>query len=210
MSLRVLIADEHPIVYQGVRSVLEPQGFKVVACVNATDEILPALETHKPQVLIMEARLANTDALKALENLPEQFDAKQVVVFSAFSHRSHIARAAALGCHEFVSKSDDISLLLHAVKGSATGADTPETSLLKSTRAKMRQTTGAEESDNPLTGREMQVLRHVAMGLSNREVGKALEISVETVKEHVQNILRKLNVNDRTQAAVWAVRENHI
>ena len=62
------------------------------------------------------------------------------------------------------------------------------------------------DHDVPLTNREMQVLRHIAMGLSNREIGKSLGISVETVKEHVQNILRKLDVNDRTQAAVWAVK----
>lgn len=63
------------------------------------------------------------------------------------------------------------------------------------------------EEDVPLTQRETQVLRHVALGLSNKEIGKSLEISVETVKEHVQNILRKIVVNDRTQAAVWAVRK---
>ena len=62
------------------------------------------------------------------------------------------------------------------------------------------------DSESPLTNRETQVLRHVSMGLKNREIGKSLGISVETVKEHVQNILRKLNVNDRTQAAVWAVK----
>ena len=74
----------------------------------------------------------------------------------------------------------------------------------------MKQKNETEDPEYPLTSREMQVLRHVSMGLSNREVGKALEISVETVKEHVQNILRKLNVNDRTQAAVWAVRSGYI
>jgi DNA-binding NarL/FixJ family response regulator len=63
------------------------------------------------------------------------------------------------------------------------------------------------KEDIPLTNREIQVLRHVALGLSNREIGQSLEISVETVKEHVQNILRKIKVNDRTQAAVWAVRK---
>ena len=72
----------------------------------------------------------------------------------------------------------------------------------------MRSSTGNSLVD--LTNREMQVLRHVSMGLSNREVGKSLGISVETVKEHVQNILRKLNVNDRTQAAVWAVKHELI
>ena len=64
-----------------------------------------------------------------------------------------------------------------------------------------------DDDDVPLTQRETQVLRHVALGLSNKEIGKSLEISVETVKEHVQNILRKIAVSDRTQAAVWAVRK---
>ena len=64
-----------------------------------------------------------------------------------------------------------------------------------------------DDEDVPLTQRETQVLRHVALGLSNREIGRSLEISVETVKEHVQNILRKIAVSDRTQAAVWAVRK---
>ncbi len=73
----------------------------------------------------------------------------------------------------------------------------------------MRRSAPGDE-DSPLTNRETQVLRHVSMGLSNREVGKSLGISVETVKEHVQNILRKLDVNDRTQAAVWALKQGLI
>ena len=64
----------------------------------------------------------------------------------------------------------------------------------------------AADQDMPLTNRELQVIRHVALGLSNREIGRSLTISIETVKEHVQNILRKVDVADRTQAAVWAVK----
>jgi DNA-binding NarL/FixJ family response regulator len=210
MSLRVLIADDHPIVSAGVQMAIEPFGFEVVANITSVDEIISAIETHQPKVLVTEARLANADALKVLESLPDGFDANQVVVFSAHSHRSHVARASALGCHDFVSKSSDTSLLVDAVKGAAAGTDTPESSPLKTTRARMKQSSDADNPEHPLTGRELQVLRHVSMGLSNREVGKALGISVETVKEHVQNILRKLNVNDRTQAAVWAVRSGLI
>lgn len=66
---------------------------------------------------------------------------------------------------------------------------------------------GSREGGNPLTSREMQVLRHIALGLSNKEVARNLSISIETVKEHVQNILRKIPVTDRTQAAVWALRK---
>ena len=76
-------------------------------------------------------------------------------------------------------------------------------------RVKRVMTRKREDGDDgvPLTNRELQVLRHVALGLSNREIGSSLGISIETVKEHVQNILRKLDVNDRTQAAVWAVKK---
>lgn len=210
MPVDVLIADEHPIVAEGLRRVLEPHGFNVAACIETADEICTALKKHAPKVLIMEVRLANVDSLKTLEALPEPFEANQVVVFTAHSHRSHVARASALDCHEFVSKSADVSVLVAAIQGAASGAETPDTSPLKTTRARMKQKNETDEPETPLTSREMQVLRHVSMGLSNREVGKALEISVETVKEHVQNILRKLNVNDRTQAAVWAVRGGFI
>ena len=210
MPVDVLIADEHPVVAEGLRHVLEPHGFNVVACIKTADEICTAIKTHTPNVLIMEVRLANVDSLKTLESLPEPFEAKQVVVFTSHSHRSHVARASALGCHEFVSKSADVSILVEAIRGAASGAETPDASPLKTTRARMKQKNETEDPEYPLTSREMQVLRHVSMGLSNREVGKALEISVETVKEHVQNILRKLNVNDRTQAAVWAVRSGYI
>ena len=210
MPLRVLLADDHPIVEHGVRAVLEPLDFKIVARIDSANEILSAIETYQPNVLIMEVRMANADALKILESLPDDFEVNQVVVFSSHSHRSHLARASALGCHDFVEKTSDSSVLIDAVQRSAAGEETPETSLLKITRARMRQAGDTDEAEHSLTGRELQVLRHVSMGLSNREVGKALGISVETVKEHVQNILRKLSVNDRTQAAVWAVRGGFI
>ena len=99
--------------------------------------------------------------------------------------------------------------MIRAIESAARGEQTPETSLLVTTSTRMRRTS-SRSANSPLTKREMQVLQHVAMGLSNREVGKALGISVETVKEHVQNILRKLDVNDRTQAAVWAVRQGFV
>jgi DNA-binding NarL/FixJ family response regulator len=78
---------------------------------------------------------------------------------------------------------------------------------MRQVKSAMTKRYDAANHDTPLTNREMQVLRHVALGLSNREIGTSLTISVETVKEHVQNILRKIAVTDRTQAAVWAVRK---
>jgi DNA-binding NarL/FixJ family response regulator len=154
----------------------------------------------------MEVRLGGKDALKHLESLKEEFPDSRVVVYSAFSDPTHIARAAALGCHDYILKTSSLENLLTAIKGAAAGNPPPTNSLLVNTQAKMKRLVVNRDSDIPLTNRELQVLKHVAMGLSNREVGKSLGISVETVKEHVQNILRKLDVNDRTQAAVLAVK----
>jgi DNA-binding NarL/FixJ family response regulator len=210
MTPKVIVADEHPIVSAGIQALLRDHDMQVVASTCSVSETLAAINEHQPNVLVMEVRTGGTDALKLLDCLPDSFSPNRVVVFSAHENSSHVARASALGCHDFLMKACSCEQLVKSIKTAATGNPAPENSLLNVTSAKIRRTNCAEESPHPLTNREMQVLRHVSMGLSNREVGKALGISVETVKEHVQNVLRKLKVNDRTQAAVWAVRGGFI
>ena len=117
-----------------------------------------------------------------------------------------IARAVAIQANDYVLKTSPVEKLLDAILNAIAGNEAPEDSLLKTAKARMRRPRQTISEDIPLTKRELQVLQHVALGLSNREVGKSLGISVETAKEHVQNILRKLDVNDRTKAAVWAVK----
>ena len=133
----------------------------------------------------------------------------QVIVFTSHSNPTNIARASALGCFEFIQKTSPIENLIAAMQSAAAGETTPPASLLATTKTRMKRISPGQ-TESPLTKRESQVLQHVAMGLSNREIGKSLGISVETVKEHVQNILRKLDVNDRTQAAVWALKNEMI
>lgn len=209
MPLKIVVADDHPIACEGVRKVTQPSGIEVVAQVVAPDKIVDAIALHKPDVLVTEVRLGGHDALKSLEQLKLGEHECSVVVFSAYSNPTNIARAAAYGCHDFILKTDSCDRLVDAIKSAGSGQPVPESSLLVKTKTRMRRSSSGDTA-NPLTNRETQVLRHVSMGLSNREVGKSLGISVETVKEHVQNILRKLDVNDRTQAAVWAIRQELI
>lgn len=207
VTLQIVIADDHPVVIEGIRSQFEQSVAKIVGISTDAESLVKQVEETKPDVIVMESRLGKKDALRALE----KFDVATrppVVVFSVYPDATHIARAAALGCHDYILKSSPLQDLQEAVQRAARGESTPEDSLLNTVRTRMRSSTGNSLVD--LTNREMQVLRHVSMGLSNREVGKSLGISVETVKEHVQNILRKLNVNDRTQAAVWAVKRELI
>jgi DNA-binding NarL/FixJ family response regulator len=110
------------------------------------------------------------------------------------------------GAHDYVLKTASRSDLIGAVTNAAAGDEPSRSGELRKVAKAMAKREAATDSGVPLTPRETQVLRQIAMGLANQEIADALEISVETVKEHVQNLLRKISVNDRTQAAVWALR----
>ncbi len=206
MPVKIFVADDQPIAREGIRKVAQDAGMEVVGHANTVDNIVNTVSDFSPAVLVTEVRLGGQDVLKSLEKFTgHEF---KMVVFTAYTNPTNIARAAALGCHDFIFKTSPSELLVAAIRRAASGAPTPLDSLLTKTKTRMRRANS--DTASPLTNRETQVLRHVSMGLSNREVGKSLGISVETVKEHVQNILRKLDVNDRTQAAVWALRNEMI
>ena len=113
----------------------------------------------------------------------------------------------ALGATDYVLRGSDRETLLEAIRAAADGTGPIESGLLVKVAATMKIRKKPDDPQSSLTKRELQVLRHIALGLSNKEIGNSLEISVETVKEHVQNILRKIEASDRTQAAVWAIRQ---
>jgi DNA-binding NarL/FixJ family response regulator len=125
-------------------------------------------------------------------------------MLSAFGDPAYLARSATLKANDYLLKDAPLSAIVEAIRRVCDDQPIPESSLLRT----IRRPTSYRQRDlkNPLTDRETQVLRHISQGMSNTEIGVTLGISVETVKEHVQNIIRKLDVEDRTQAAVWAVK----
>ena len=209
MSIKIVLADDHPVIYEGITKSGDSR-VEVTQQVSRIEELVEALQKDEPDVLVTEVRLDGQDVLKAVEELKISNPNLRVVVFSGWDNPTYVARASSIGCDNFVLKSEPMGQLFKSIERAANGEAAPEDSLLAVTQSKMRRPRQTQDHDVPLTNREMQVLRHVSMGLSNREVGKSLGISVETVKEHVQNILRKLDVNDRTQAAVWAVKRGLI
>jgi DNA-binding NarL/FixJ family response regulator len=147
------------------------------------------------------------DGLATLEKLRQKVPECKVIMLSTYDNPTYIARAVALGASDYVLKGSSRDDIFATIKACAAGESPSRTGELKKIANTMKVKQAIDDDDVPLTQRETQVLRHVALGLSNKEIGKSLEISVETVKEHVQNILRKITVSDRTQAAVWAVRK---
>lgn len=209
MRSKIVLADDHPIVCKGITDAVHGLGMDVVHVALSPEKLIESVVQHRPNVLVTEVRLGGHDALKTLEQIKTEVPECQVVVYTASQNPTNIARASALGCNDFILKTSETNAVVDAIKQAALGTPTSPTSLLVTTKTRLKRSEKFG-SESPLTNRETQVLRHVSMGLKNREIGKSLEISIETVKEHVQNILRKLDVNDRTQAAVWAIRNDFI
>lgn len=210
MSIKVVIADDQEVVRKGLASLFANTDIDVVAEAKTGDEAVSRTIRHKPTVLLMDVLMPQTDGLDTLERLRTKLPHLPVVMMSAYDNPTYIARSAALGADAFVRKDASGHEIVAAIKRAARGEAAPADSRLAEIRHQLTMRLDPTENDVPLTKREFQVLRHLAYGLSNREIGRSLSISVETVKEHVQNILRKLEVADRTEAAVWALKRNLI
>lgn len=209
MSISVLIVDDHAIVRSGLRSMLENSEVEIVGEAMDGNEALEQTLKLKPDVVLLDIRMQKSDGLDALKKIRAESPETRVMILSTYDNPTYVARSVALGAKDYVLKGSSRDVLINRIRDVAEDRPPTEDSILHSVRETMAQRK-SDQTDFPLTNRELQVLRHIALGLSNREIGSSLAISVETVKEHVQNILRKINAVDRTQAAVWAVKRGLI
>jgi DNA-binding NarL/FixJ family response regulator len=206
MTISVLVADDHEMVRSGLASLFSDTDIKIVAeAADGAEAVAKTMEFH-PDVVLLDIRMPETDGLDALEKIREKSPDTRIVMLSTYDNPTYVARSVALGATDYVLKGSSRDEIVSAVTSAAAGT-TPANGVMRQVKSAMTKRYDAANHDTPLTNREMQVLRHVALGLSNREIGTSLGISVETVKEHVQNILRKIDATDRTQAAVWAVKQ---
>ena len=208
MSISVLIVDDHAIVRSGLRCMLEGSELEIVGEASDGDDALVQTLSLKPDIVLLDIRMQKTDGLQALKKIREESPETRVMILSTYDNPTYVARSVALGAKDYVLKGSSRDTLLNRIRDVVAGKPPTEESILHCVKETMSQR--KVKSDFPLTNRELQVLQHIALGLSNREIGASLGISVETVKEHVQNILRKINAVDRTQAAVWAVKRGLI
>jgi DNA-binding NarL/FixJ family response regulator len=207
MSIRLLVADDHELVRTGVVSLLADDGIEVVAQASNGEEAVRLAHEHRPDIVLMDIRMTDGDGLTALEQIHRDLPDSKVVMLSTYDNPTYIARAHAMGASDYVLKGATREQLLGCIRAAAAGKAPSEFGEMHRVAGQMATRAKNTELDVTLTQRELQVLRHLALGLSNKEIASSLEISVETVKEHVQHLLRKMDATDRTQAAVWAVRQ---
>ncbi len=209
MAIRILIADDHEVIRVGLRSMLQSDGIEVVAEADSGTETLVAVERHATilDLVLLDVRLPEGDGLKVLGSLKDTHPDLPVLMISTFDNANYMARSVALGASGYVLKDSDQTALLERIRKAAAGD-------MVWRREELRRVSGALSTPRmpvdvevTLTQRESEVLHQLAHGLTNKQIAEVLGISYETVKEHVQHILRKIGVSDRTQAAVWAVRQ---
>jgi DNA-binding NarL/FixJ family response regulator len=205
-KIRLLIADDHDVVRSGLKGMLAGTDIKVVGEVTTGQGAIDYVSQNEVDVVLLDVRMPDGDGLNTLGRIRLDKPNLPILMFSYADNPPYVARAVALGANGYLLKDCNRDELMAALKTVATGENLW-------TRERLRRITGAlatprlqADVEVPLTEREAQVLRHMAGGLTNKQIAAELKISYETVKEHVQHVLGKIGVSDRTQAALWAVR----
>jgi NarL family two-component system response regulator LiaR len=198
--IRVLIADDHAVVRQGLRTFLDLQeDIEVVAEAADGEEALAAAEAHAPDVALIDLVMPRLDGIEAIRRLRERAPAVRAIVLSSFVDDDKLFPAVRAGAAGYLLKDVQPHDLVEAIRTVHAGGAL----LHPQVAARLL----AEMTEDPLTPREREVLVLIGRGMPNKIIARELSLSEKTVKAHVSSILAKLGVTDRTQAALYAVRE---
>ena len=209
MAVKIMIADDHSMIREGLKNLLELDGdIQVIAEAVDGEDCLEKLQLVKPDVLLLDINMPKKNGLEVLKSLKSRRSKLKVLVLAVHNETEYLMKAVDIGVNGYVLKDSESAELKKAIFTVADGETYIQPSLIPALNAKMIETNKDAEKIKSLTKRELDVLKLLAVGMFNKEVGKRLEISERTVKNHVSNIFKKLGVTDRTQAAVFAIRNN--
>ncbi|MFJ9026922.1 response regulator [Streptomyces sp. NPDC102274] len=205
-AIRVLLVDDHQVVRRGLRTFLEIQDdIEVVGEASDGAEGIARAEELRPDVVLMDIKMPGTDGIEALRKLRELDNPARVLIVTSFTEQRTVVPALRAGASGYVYKDVDPVALAGAIRSVHAGHVLLQPEVAGALLAQDEPGSGQGRGTS-LTEREREVLGLIADGRSNREIARALVLSEKTVKTHVSNILMKLDLSDRTQAALWAVR----
>ncbi|MDP5311071.1 response regulator transcription factor [Streptomyces poriferorum] len=204
--IKVLLVDDHQVVRRGLRTFLEIQDdIEVVGEAADGAEGVARTEELRPDVVLMDIKMPGTDGIEALRRLRELENPAKVLIVTSFTEQRTVVPALRAGASGYVYKDVDPDALAGAIRSVYAGHVLLQPEVAGALLAQDDPGSGTGRGST-LTEREREVLGLIADGRSNREIARALVLSEKTVKTHVSNILMKLDLSDRTQAALWAVR----
>ena len=211
MAIKIMITDDHSMIREGLKNLLELDGdIEVIAEAIDGEDCLEKLETVKPDVLLLDINMPKMNGLEVLKNLKARKSKIKVLVLTVHNEIEYLLKAVDIGVNGYVLKDSESLELKKAIFALVEGETYIQPSLIPALNSKMIEKNEDEVKIDSLTRRELEVLKLLAVGMYNKEVAEKLNISERTVKNHVSNIFKKLEVTDRTQAAVFAIRNNLI
>lgn len=211
MAIEIMIADDHSMVREGLKQLLELDG-DIVVTGEASDgvECLKLLESNVPQVLLLDINMPNMNGLEVLEKIKEQKIDTKVIILTVHNEIEYLLKAVEIGIDGYMLKDSDSNELKKAISSVIQGESYIQPNLIPLLNSKMIERDIDKEKLELLTKREIEVLKLMAFGSYNKDIGEKLNISERTVKNHISSIFKKIDVSDRTQAAIFAIRNNLI
>ena len=207
-EIKVLIVDDHAVVREGLRALIsyEP-GIQVVA--EAEDGITAVFKArqYQPDVILLDLVMPRQNGLETIQQLQAEFPDCRILVLTSYAEDDKVFSAIKAGALGYLLKDSSPEELLKAIREVYQGQSSLHPTIARKLVQEMSQQSTLPPSEEPLTPREMDVLKLVAKGLSNQQISDDLVISVQTVRTHVSNILNKLHLANRTQATLYALRE---
>ena len=207
MAVKIMIADDHSMIREGLKNLLELDGdIQVIAEAVDGEDCLEKLQLVKPDVLLLDINMPKKNGLEVLKSLKSRRSKLKVLVLTVHNETEYLMKAVDIGVNGYVLKDSESAELKKAIFTVADGETYIQPSLIPLLNSKLIARDLDAERLEQLSKREIEVLKLVAVGMFNKEIGVELGISERTVKNHLSSIFKKIDSSDRTQAAVFAIR----
>lgn len=211
-KVRVLIADDHAMVRQGLKTIIELEDdMFVIAQASNGEEAINLARKERPDVILMDINMPGTNGIQAIKTLKEEDSNYKIIVLTLHQDREYLFKTLQMGCEGYVIKDAESSVLIEAIRSVYRNQTYIQPNMTGELVKELNRVTLSDKDrhfTNNLTNREIEVLLLITEGMINKEIAHKLYISEKTVKNHISNIFKKLEVNDRTQAAIYALKHN--
>lgn len=209
LNIKVMLADDHVLMREGIRQLLEFDGsIEVIGEASDGEECLQKLEKVKPDVLLLDINMPKLNGIEVLEEIKRKKINVKVLILTVHNEVDYLIRAVDIGVDGYILKDSESAELKKAIMTVMDGESYIQPKLIPMLNKRLITRDSDKEKLESLTGREKEVLIEVANGMFNKEIATSLHISERTVKNHISNIFKKLDVSDRTQAVVFAIKND--